>query len=213
MRRQDSPLRPLPLAARSALAPTRVAAALLFGLVAVGSARDTSRPVALVAETFGPGTSPMPELGLILELVDGDRYGSRLRLFGGLPTTPAAIRYGPLSGEASIATGVFDHRGCFSVELPESMLGCGEVSAQAMSYDFGMRLLETSRTLLIYPEDVVEQPVPSLADMLLLDFPVNRWDAVSVDLGQLIDCPTRDHSGPQDPRPRTASAACTPSCG
>lgn len=98
---------------------------------------------ALAAETYGraSGDTPLPELGLVLELVDGGTPDARLRLFGGLPGQPATILVSTTKVAAAPApngaialvgptsfrsNGTFDWRGIYELPLAGIELGAGE---------------------------------------------------------------------------------------
>lgn len=171
-----------PTSKRSAL----IAAALLAATAAPGSAAAATYQ----SETYGraSGDTPLPSLGLVLELVDGDTTAPKLRLFGGVPGNAATILVsgaadavaGPhgstvlLAGQPIPISGTFDWMGYFEVsidELPDRAAGVERVYAQGMQtgaagIDATLgTMLELSNGLEFFPApDPVQSPF-SLADL------------------------------------------------
>jgi len=115
--------------------PALSLAALPLGLAALASPAAAQEPT-YAAETYGVATGdvPLPDLGLVLELVDNGTPEARLRLFGGCPGHPAAIFVsmsrseepapGPANGASALVgssdlvfQGTFDWLGTFEVPL------------------------------------------------------------------------------------------------
>lgn len=131
---------------KTALALALAAALLARPALAADPARVDYR-----AETYGraSGTTPLPGIGLVLELVDGDTPSARLRLFGGVPGNPASIVIAQgrasavdasgaralVAAPSSIVSGNFDWTGYFEVrlnDLPGRDAGGGPWYAQGV---------------------------------------------------------------------------------
>ncbi len=154
----------------------------------------------LLSEAYGraSGDTPLPNVGLILELVDGDTPAPKLRLFGGFPGNEARIVIAPekaqietesgiwLTGGASISvSGEFDANGYFVAELgdiPSSPFPTSHLFAQGTHTgpwgiaDAYGSMLELSNGVEFYAAEVDEQILT--LDELLSHLPEDRTEKV-----------------------------------
>ncbi len=187
---------------------TRRFLSLLAGLALLAPAATAQQGAALRAETFGSasGDVPLPGLGLVLELVDGQAAEPRLRLFGGAPGHPATLLVSTQRSDAPVAgprntrflvgpvvhtiEGSFDGRGIFEVPLA----GLADLSDEGRVYAQGVHtgllqfldgpLVQASHGIELARR--VEQTDPLGFDDLLPHLPDDRELAGFEGLAELI---------------------------